>query len=345
MSPKYSIVIPVYNRPGEVGELLESLTKQERDDFELIIVEDGSTEPCKEQVDHYREYLDIRYYFKPNSGPGLSRNYGIERSRGDYVVLFDSDCLIPPEYFKQVDHHLLTEPLDAWGGPDTAHESFTDVQKAINHAMTSSLTTGGIRGGKKQLDTYQPRSFNMGFKREIYDKVGGFSLLHPGEDPDLSYRIIQAGYRVGLIPEAYVFHKRRIDFVKFMKQVYKFGLVRNILMKWHPQSRRWVYFLPTLALFIFLLLLVSALSTSWMFLIPLIVIGLLLFGMALGTTMNISIAFLSVIASFIQIVSYGWGFLLGYWAIHIMGREERDAFPGLFFDPPSNRAASVKKKT
>ncbi len=328
---KYSVIVPVYNRPMEVRELLESLVNQDYRDFELLIIEDGSSLPCEAEVKAYSDRLDIRYFYKPNSGPGRSRNFGMEKATGEYLVFFDSDCLIPPTYFSALEAQLSQRELDAYGGPDNAHESFTDVQKAINYAMTSLFTTGGVRGKKSRLDRFQPRSFNMGFRRSVYQKVGGFADVHPGEDPDLSYRIMNAGFKVGLIEEAYVFHKRRIDFSKFTKQVYKFGMVRAILIKWYPERFRIVYLLPSLFLLGSLLLLSAGLLCSPYFLLPMAVPLLLFFADAWSRTRSIKIALLAVAASILQLYCYGWGFLKVGFSLFVLGRQERKAFPKLFF--------------
>ncbi|MEM9836281.1 MAG: glycosyltransferase [Bacteroidota bacterium] len=337
---KYSIVIPVYNRPVEVEELLESLLEQTYDNFEVIIVEDGSSDPCLEVVKRYREQLDIQYFFKENTGPGDSRNFGMNKATGDYIVLFDSDCLIPEQYFREVEKGLNVRQLDAYGGPDAAHESFTIVQKAINYAMTSFITTGGIRGKEKNLDHFTPRSFNMGVSKAVYDKVGGFSDVHPGEDPDWSYRIMDEGFKTGLLPKAFVYHKRRIDFKKFRLQVYKFGVVRNILMLWHPTRFKPVFLLPTLFLLgsISLLILAFVHSVWWLF--PLGLLAGLLFADALVQTGELAIALRAVPASFMQLYGYGWGFLRGYLKIHLQGIPPREAFPKMFFNQPADEQTS-----
>ena len=326
----YSVIIPVYNRPGEVEELLDSLNIQTYKNFEIIIVEDGSTEPCKTVVDRYKD-LKIEYYFKDNSGPGDSRNFGMAKATGDFLIFFDSDCIIPENYFQEVETFISKNPTDCYGGPDAAHESFSNVQKAINFAMTSFFTTGGIRGKKNNLDNYQPRSFNMGIRKEVYDALGGFSDLHPGEDPDLSYRIMNAGYKVKLIENAFVYHKRRIDFGKFSKQVYKFGVVRNILIKWYPDKFKPVYLLPSIFLIGSLILLILSISISSLFIFPLIILALLLFLEALLKTKNIFIALLAVPASFIQLFAYGFGFIKGFVKILLLKKNERQALPSFFF--------------
>jgi glycosyltransferase involved in cell wall biosynthesis len=216
---KYSVIVPVYNRPVEVEELLDSLAKQTWNQFDILIVEDGSTEDCRAICDKYSDRLDINYYFKENSGPGSSRNFGMEKATGEYMIFFDSDCLIPTQYFEEVEKFISQNKLDCWGGPDDAHPSFTIIQKAINYSMTSVITTGGVRGKENKLDKFQPRSFNMGISQKVYKAVGGFGDIHPGEDPDLSYRIMDAGFTTGLIPRAHVFHKRRIDFQKFVGDI------------------------------------------------------------------------------------------------------------------------------
>ena len=242
---KYSIIVPVYNRPDEVDELLASLVEQTEKDFEVVIVEDGSSKPCKEVCDRYADALDLHYYMKPNGGPGQSRNYGVERAKGDYVLILDSDVVLPPGYISSVSEELQREPADAFGGPDCAHPSFTDTQKAISYSMTSFFTTGGIRGSKKKkLDKFYPRSFNMGVRRDVYNKLGGFSKMRFGEDIDFSIRIFKAGCRCRLFPESWVWHKRRTDFRKFFRQVYNSGIARINLYKKYPESLKLVHLLP-----------------------------------------------------------------------------------------------------
>ena len=241
---KYSIIVPVYNRPDEVDELLQSLCEQSLKDFEVVIVEDGSQKDCKEVVGRYTDRLDVKYFMKPNSGPGQSRNYGAERAQGDYLLVLDSDVVLPTGYLQAVDDELRRQPADAFGGPDAAHPSFTDVQKAISYSMTSFFTTGGIRGGKKKLDKFYPRSFNMGIRRDVYLQLGGFSKMRFGEDIDFSYRIVEAGYQPRLFPEAWVWHKRRTDFRKFFRQVYNSGIARINLEKRHPGTMKLVHLLP-----------------------------------------------------------------------------------------------------
>ena len=241
---RYSVIIPVYNRPDEADELLQSLTRQSFKDFEVIIVEDGSSIPCKDVAERYQNILDIRYYAKPNSGPGQTRNYGAERSQGEYLIILDSDCILPKGYFAAVEEELQKAPTDAFGGPDRAHVSFTDIQKAINYSMTSFFTTGGIRGGKKKMDKFYPRSFNMGVRREVYETLGGFSRMRFGEDIDFSIRIFKGGYACRLFPGAWVYHKRRTDLKKFFKQVHNSGIARINLYKKYPESLKTVHLLP-----------------------------------------------------------------------------------------------------
>jgi GT2 family glycosyltransferase len=242
---KYSIIVPVFNRPDEVDELLESLTHQSEKDFEVVIVEDGSQTPCEDVCKRYEHMMDIHYYYKENSGPGQSRNYGAERAKGEYLLILDSDVVLPEGYLKAVSDELSREPADAFGGPDKAHSSFTDTQKAISYSMTSFFTTGGIRGGKKKMDKFYPRSFNMGIRRDVYLRLNGFSNMRFGEDIDFSIRIFKAGCRCRLFPEAWVWHKRRTDFRKFWRQVYNSGIARINLYKKYPESLKLVHLLPS----------------------------------------------------------------------------------------------------
>ena len=219
----FSIIIPLYNRPQEIGELLVSLTRQSYTNFEVLIIEDGSTLDAREVIATYSQKLNVRYFYKQNAGQGFARNYGFERAEGDYFIIFDSDCLIPENYLETVNNALAKNWLDAYGGPDAAHENFTDIQKAISYAMTSPFTTGGIRGNKKHVGTFHPRSFNMGVSKAAWQKSGGFLLTRLGEDIEYSIRIQKNGFKIGLIPDAVVYHKRRTSFTQFYKQLHFFG--------------------------------------------------------------------------------------------------------------------------
>lgn len=323
---KFSIIVPVYNRPDEVDELLESLGSQTLKDFEVVIVEDGSQVPCKDVCDKYANILDLRYYFKENSGPGQSRNYGVERAKGEYVIILDSDAVAPVGFLQAVDDELKRHPSDAWGGPDAAHESFTDIQKAISYAMTSFFTTGGIRGGKKQLDKFYPRSFNMGVRREVYLALGGFSPLRfskmslYGEDIDFSIRIYKGGYSCRLFPEAWVWHKRRTDFKKFWRQVYNSGIARINLWRKYPEALKPVHALPSVFTIGVAGLIVLAPFTKCWSLALLALFALLIFLDSSIRLKSAKVGCLSVVASFVQLIGYGVGFLESWWTNCVVKR-------------------------
>ncbi|UJH69332.1 glycosyltransferase [Allomuricauda sp. SCSIO 65647] len=328
----FSIIIPVFNRPIEVDELLQSLVDQDFDeDFEVVIVEDGSTETATDVIEKYRGRLTIAYFQKENTGPGDSRNYGMKHAKGDYFIILDSDCLLPPHYLGEVNRELHKDFVHCFGGPDTAHKSFTVTQKAINYAMTSTLTTGGIRGNKTAIDKFQPRSFNMGLSKEVFQKTNGFGNIHPGEDPDLTFRVWRLGYGSRLLENAYVFHKRRIDWAKFYKQVNKFGMVRPILNKWHPTTVKLTYWFPT----VFVIgLLFSVAITIKGFYEPL-ALYLLYFSLVFIHSSikngSLIVGFLSIYATLIQFIGYGWGFVKSTILVNFSGKQPEELFPKLFF--------------
>lgn len=327
---RYSVIIPVYNRPDEVDELLQSLARQQFTDFEVIIVEDGSSVPCRKVADAYSNRLDIHYFSKPNSGPGQTRNYAAERSRGEYLIILDSDCILPEGYFVAVEKELQRSPADAFGGPDRAHESFTDIQKAINYSMTSFFTTGGIRGGKKKMDKFYPRSFNMGVRREVYEALGGFSKMRFGEDIDFSIRIFKGGYTCRLFPDAWVYHKRRTDLKKFFKQVHNSGIARINLYKKYPESLKVVHLLPAVfTLGVALLLL----GTPFCFysLLPIALYALLVCVDSALQNRSLLIGIYSIAASFIQLIGYGTGFWRSWWQRCLLGKDEFEAFQKNFY--------------
>ena len=342
---KYSIVVPVYNRPDEVDELLESLSNQTQKDFEVIIVEDGSVKTCKDVCDKYADILVLHYYAKENSGPGQSRNYGAERARGEWLIILDSDVVLPKGYIKAIDSAITTDTV-AFGGSDTAHPSFTPIQKAISYSMTSFFTTGGIRGGKAKLDKFYPRSFNMGIRRDVYQQLGGFSKMRFGEDIDFSYRIVEAGYRPQLFPEAWVWHKRRTDFRKFFRQVYNSGIARINLEKRHPGTLKLVHLLPTVfTVGVIGLILISAIGRAlmhyvdrdqfyWMCFapwIPIIIYSLIIWIDSSIRNRSLKVGLLSIPAAFVQLMGYGLGFIESWWKRCILKQDEFTAFEQTFY--------------
>ena len=359
---RISLIVPVFNRPDEVEELLESCCRQNRisglnvsknrnpeteeDDFEIIIVEDGSTLRCEDRCRKFSDRLNLRYYYKDNSGPGMSRNYGAEKAEGEYLIVLDSDVVLPPDYITEVWKELEQMPTDAFGGPDRAHDSFTDTQKAINYSMTSFFTTGGIRGGKKKLDKFYPRSFNMGIRRDVYRALGGFSKMRFGEDIDFSIRIFRDGYRCRLFPEAWVWHKRRTDIKKFFRQVYNSGIARINLFKKYPNSLKPVHMLPaafTVGVICMVLLSIAGCimtvcgntttgpimaTLPWL---PILLFILLIFTDSAIRNRSFRIGFISIAAAFVQLMGYGLGFIGAWWKRCVCGKDEFEAFRNTFY--------------
>ena len=336
----FSIIIPVYNRPEEIKELLDSLVLSTyTKSFEVVIVEDGSTISSKDIVAQFEGKLTISYYFKENSGPGDSRNFGMKKAKGDYFIIFDSDCIIPSVYLTEVEKELTREYVDCFGGPDKALPSFSNVQKAINFAMTSFLTTGGIRGGSEKITKFQPRSFNMGISKKAFEASQGFGVIHPGEDPDLSIRLWKLGFKTKLFSNAFVYHKRRINWEKFSIQVSKFGKARPILNQWHPQYSKPTFWLPSLFV---IGLFASFLSLLLLFDWPLkiyFIYFVVIFVVSSIQNKNPLIGFYSMIAVWKQFTGYGIGFLESYFKINILRKKPEIAFPELFFKTPTNSDA------
>jgi glycosyltransferase involved in cell wall biosynthesis len=311
-TPTYSVIVPVYNRPEEINELLQSLTRQSYKDFEVVVVEDGSTLPCQDVVMQYGTVLSIQYLTKPNSGPGPSRNAGFAIAKGQYFVVFDSDCIIPPQYLATVDQALKHEHWDAWGGPDKAHQDFTLLQKAMAYTMSSVLTTGGIRGGKKHLGWFQPRSFNMGMSRGTYERTQGFRFDRFAEDIELSIRMKRAGLHVGLIADAFVYHKRRTNLQQFFKQVFNFGKGRVLIGKLYPHEVKLTHWFPFLFTFGIVSWLAASLFAPFLFSIGAVFFSVYLLAILIHGTFtyqNLFVGVLSVPAAFIQLTGYGCGFI------------------------------------
>ncbi len=310
MNLKFSIIVPVYNRPQEIEELLESLAKQDfEQDFEVLIIEDGSQDSSEKIVEKYQSNLDLKYFYKENTGAGASRNFGMERASGNYFIILDSDVIVPPQYLSEVSKALHENFTDAFGGPDSAHKSFTSLQKAINYSMTSVLTTGGIRGKKKGVGKFQPRSFNLGLSKKVFETTQGFSKMKVGEDIDLTFRLWENGFETQLIETAYVYHKRRSTIKQFFKQTFSFGSARPILNKKYPETTKITYWFPSLfiiGLDISTLLLIFG---YWQFIAFYGCYFLFIFLDSLIQNKNFKVAFLSIITTFTQFYGYGLGFL------------------------------------
>ena len=321
----FSIVIPLYNRPEEIKELLATLIKQTYTSFEVIIVEDGSSKPAEHIVQSFSNKLDITYLKKENEGQGFARNFGFNHAKGDFFIVFDSDILVPENYLDAVKASIELNKWDAFGGPDAAHESFTTVQKAISYSMTSPFTTGGIRGNKKHVGQFHPRSFNMGISKEVWQKTGGYKLSRRSEDIEFSIRMINAGYKVGLIPEAFVYHKRRTSYKQFYQQTRSFGKGRIDISILFPSELKFVHALPalfTLGVLVLIVLNIINYSIFTEFLplqilvklgnVFLILYTVILLLHAIWTTRSLFVAINGVIAAFTQLIAYGTGFMTNY---------------------------------
>lgn len=328
----FSIIIPVYNRPDEIDELLASLSKLEfNEGFEIVIIEDGSTIKSDAIIEKYSEKLDVSYFFKENTGPGDSRNFGMKKAKGDYFILFDSDCIIPKNYLNEVVKAFQINYVDCFGGPDQALDSFSDIQKAINFSMTSFLTTGGIRGGSEKINKFQPRSFNMGISKKAFQASGGFGNIHPGEDPDLSIRLWDLGFETKLFLKAYVYHKRRIDWDKFSLQVNKFGKARPILNSWYPKHSKLTYFFPSVFIVGFYLSIVLLIfAFDFLFKLYCVYFFILLITATIQTK-SLKIGWLALVATWKQFNGYGIGFLQSFIKINVLKQKPEMAFPELFF--------------
>tara|TARA_R110002012_G_scaffold249805_1_gene427427 strand:+ start:1765 stop:2769 length:1005 start_codon:yes stop_codon:yes gene_type:complete len=332
MQRKYSFIIPVFNRPDEVRELLDSFKKLEYSaGFEIVIIEDGSTITCKHIVTDHIDDLNIAYFFKPNSGPGDSRNFGMQKATGNYFIILDSDCIMPANYLKEVELSLISKYVDFFGGPDSGHESFSNLQKAINFVMTSFITTGGIRGNTKTLHKFQPRSFNMGISKKAFLESDGFGQIHPGEDPDLTLRLWELGYTSKLIEKAYVYHKRRISWSKFYKQVHKFGLVRPILNLWHPKSKKITFWFPTMYMIYSIIALILLILGYKGLFVLLVLYNSAVFVLGFYNTNSIIIACQIILALQIQFFGYGYGFIKSTLMLSLIKKPAESIFPYLFF--------------
>lgn len=331
MNPTISIVVAIFNRKDELFELLNSLSHQTDKLFEIIIVDDGSKIDLKPTIHSFEGILEIKYFRKENSGPGLSRNYGAKRANGDWLVFVDSDVIVEKDYIENIKKSILTIPCDAFGGADKAHKGFNLMQKAISYSMTSVFTTGGIRGNKKAVSKFQPRSFNMGVKKSVFEKVGGFSEMRIGEDPDLSMTLWENGFTTAFFDTIAVYHKRRVDFGKFSKQIYQFGCARPILNQRHPNYVKISFAFPTLFLlgYLFGFIEYYVLRNG-------IILGFyglytaMVFFHALWVTKNISIAAMAILSTYIQMFSYGYGFLKSWVLLNILKMKPEDAFPTHF---------------
>lgn len=331
MSLQFSFIIPVYNRPNEVRELLESFLRQESNDFEIVIVEDGSQKTSESVIAEFKNALTISYYQKENTGPGDSRNYGMKHAKGNYYIILDSDCVLPPHYFDEIKKQLNHNFVHCFGGPDKADKSFTNIQKAIDFAMTSFITTGGIRGKKGGVGRFQPRSFNMGLSKEAFLKTGGFGNIHPGEDPELVFRIWKENYETRLFENAFVYHKRRINWQKFHAQVSKFGMVRAILNKWHPNTSKITYWFPTFFILGFLAsLILLVFKIQWPITLYILYFTVVLVS-AFVKTKNVVASILACWAALIQFFGYGFGFLKSTILVNFSNKEPHIIFPKLFF--------------
>lgn len=312
----YSLIIPVFNRPDHIEALLKCLVKQTFRDFEILIIESGSSIKSDKIVETFSQQINIRYFFKGNDGQGFSRNYGMERAQGDYFVILDSDILLDENYLENLNNHLTTKYLDCFGGPDRLHPDSNNIQKAVNYCMTSIFTTGGTRGQSKSVGKYYPRSFNMGFSRKVYEATMGYKIPYLGEDMELSMRIQALGFSTGLVPTAYVYHERKKTFSGFYKQMHWFGRARINIYSFFPQSLKLIHSLPVGFLLYFAITLISAFYSPFLFMAmatPLILYFAAIFIDASLQYNSLIIGFLSIYGAFLLMAGYGIGFLTDFY--------------------------------
>lgn len=310
---RFSVIIPVYNRPQELDELLSCLNQQTYRDFEVVIIEDGSNLNSNDVVNRYQKKLPIAYYVKENGGQGFARNYAFERAKGEFFIILDSDALIEANYLESVSEGIKRDNLDLFGGPDKDHPDFTAIQKAISFAMTSLFTTGGIRSRAKNVGgKFHPRSFNMGISREVWEATNGFKITRMGEDIEFSIRCISLGFKSGLISEAFIYHKRRTNFTQFYKQIHFFGRARINISRFFPNELKWVHFFPACYFIYFwntILLNILSPSIGNMLFAGLFAYWLAIFIDAVKKTKNLYVSLLGLVAANIQLLAYGQGFI------------------------------------
>ncbi len=331
--PFFSLIVPVYNRPDEVSELLESLAKQTLRDFEFILVEDGSSLKSDKILESYKDSFPINYIDRENQGPSLARNTGMAEANGDYLLFVDSDCILPPDWMEKIFESLQNNPVDCFGGPDRAADKFNDVQKAISFAMTSFITTGGIRGGAKQMDKFHPRSYNMGISRELYQEMGGFpnTRMHPGEDMVFSIELMKRSYKTALFNDCFLYHKRRSSLKQFFRQVYRFGYTRYIISKVYPDTKKIIFWFPSMFLFGSIFLLFTGSLFHLFYLLPLAFLFILFFSVSWLSNRSIKVALLSILTSLIQLIGYGWGFARSFFNVELRGLDEYGVLKNGFY--------------
>lgn len=325
-----SFVVPVYNRPDELRELLSSMTRLEGSiPFEVVVVDDGSKPGCDEVM---REFpgMNIHYYYKENTGPGDSRNYGMKRASGNYFIILDSDCLLSAHYLLAVKESLNAEYVDCFGGPDAAHSNFNLRQKAISFVMTSFWTTGGIRGNKRKLKPYEPRSFNMGMSKKAFEISGGFGNLHPGEDPELVQRLWDLGFKTKYIERALVYHKRRITWSSYARQIYKFGLARSILNVKKPKYASWVFWLPIFVVLLGLTSLILGLLGCFNMLYFVLAYAIFLAFAGMLNLKSFRALFMIPFVFAIQSIAYAIGFIRGWFYLSVLHCDPHKKFPQMF---------------
>lgn len=337
--PKYrfSVIIPSYNRADEVIDLLRSLQAQtcEHSRFEVLVIDDGSTDATEQKVNELASQVDfhLRFFRRNHEGPGPARNFGMSQAEGEYFLFIDSDCQADANWLKEIDEAITKEAPDAFGGPDSVLDSFTPLQKAIDYSMTSFLTTGGMRGhSQKRLAKFYPRSFNMGIRREVYEKLGGMGNLRHGQDIEFSRRIVASGAKVIYIPNAIVYHKRRTSLRKFFRQMFNWGVARINLSYLDAGNLEPLHFIPAIAAVGYTLLTIFTLLTglAWKIWVAITVLALLICGYIFIDSSiryrSVKVGWLAPIFAVCQIFAYGYGFTYNYVRRKIFRRGEVTGF-------------------
>ena len=181
--PRFSIIVPAYNRANTISRTLDSLYAQTSTDFEVIVVDDGSTDNTREIVSVYVQQKGLNYFYQPNSGVSAARNFGAIHANSEYLLFLDSDDTVTSNWIKDYEEKILEQ------GADLLYCGITRIRNGVVIGQTDPANpfNNGVAYGN-----FIPGSFCL--KTELFESVGGYdTILSYSENTELSFRLKQKG--------------------------------------------------------------------------------------------------------------------------------------------------------
>lgn len=248
-SPKISVVIPVHNNEKTIGECLTSLMRVDYEPgFEIIVLDDESTDRTAEICASYPAVKLIRL---KKQGPSAARNLGVESSVGTYIAFTDGDCVIEPDWLKELEKCFISDEIAGAGGDQKSPEREIPFGRLVQDYLKAiGFMTDYIKNDKSLIETDHNPSCNSMYRKRVLIEAGGFDPdLWPGEDVELDLKVRRLGYKLIYNPKACVGHYRPGSYAGFARMMRRYGASQRYLVGKYGLFRK-IHYVPVILFFV-----------------------------------------------------------------------------------------------